>query len=106
MGLTFVELDVANPAKPRRKVRLKFLLDSGGLYSVVPAPVLRRLGIKAGKSKTFILADGSEVKRTLGQALFRMNGDEGGSPVIFGEQGDSVLLGSVSLGRSASCSIL
>jgi hypothetical protein len=44
------------------------------------------------------LADGTEVKRTLGQALFRMNGDEGASPVIFGEEGDSVLLGSVSLG--------
>ncbi|HXJ92566.1 MAG TPA: aspartyl protease [Terriglobia bacterium] len=97
MGLTFVELDVANPAKPRHKVRLKFLVDSGALYSVVPAPILRRLGIKAGKSKTFILADGSEVKRAIGQALFRMNGDEGASPVIFGEQDDSVLLGSVSL---------
>ncbi|HEV2382988.1 MAG TPA: hypothetical protein VG206_24745, partial [Terriglobia bacterium] len=32
-----------------------------------------------------------------GQALFRLNGDEGASPVIFGEEDDSVLLGSVSL---------
>lgn len=86
-----------NPAKPRRSARLKFLVDSGALYSVVPGKVLRRLGIKPGKTKTFILADGSEVKRSIGQVLFRLNGGEGASPVILGEDGDSVLLGSVSL---------
>jgi predicted aspartyl protease len=67
------------------------------MYSVVPASVLQRLGIKPGKTKTFILADGTEVKRSLGQALFRMKGEEGTSPVIFGEKGDSTLLGSISL---------
>ncbi|MGD0009643.1 MAG: aspartyl protease family protein [Terriglobia bacterium] len=97
MGLTYIQASIANPARPRRSAKLKFLVDSGALYSVVPARVLRRLGIKPGKTKTFILADGTEVKRSLGQALFRLNGDEGASPVIFGETGDSVLLGIVSL---------
>jgi clan AA aspartic protease len=97
MGLTYIEMRVANPAHPRRAARLKFLVDSGALYSVVPASVLRRLGIKPGKTRTFFLADGTEIKRAIGQALFRLNGDEGASPVIFGEEGDSVLLGSVSL---------
>jgi predicted aspartyl protease len=97
MGLTYIQASIANPARPRRSARLKFLVDSGALYSVVPTPVLRRLGIKRGKSKSFILADGTEIKRSLGQALFRMNGDEAASPVIFGEKGDSTLLGSVSL---------
>ena len=81
MGLTHIQACIANPARPRRSARLKFLLDSGALYSVVPTPVLRRLGIKPGKSKTFILADGTEIKRSLGQALFRMNGEEGASPM-------------------------
>ncbi len=97
MGLTDIQARIANPARPRRSARLKFLVDSGALYSVVPTPVLRRLGIKPGKTKSFILADGTEIKRSIGQALFRMNGDEGASPVIFGEKGDSILLGSVSL---------
>lgn len=97
MGLTCIQLSVANPARPRRKARLKFLVDSGTLYSVVPARVLKRLGIKPGKTKTFILADGKEVTRPIGQALFRLDGDEAASPVIFGEPTDSVLLGSVSL---------
>ena len=97
MGLTYIQASIANPARPRRSARLKFLVDSGPLYSVVPAAVLRRLGIKPGTSKSFILADGTEVKRSLGQALFRLNGEEAASPVIFGAAGDSVLFGSVSL---------
>ena len=97
MGLTYIHGTIVNPAKPRRSARLKFLVDSGALYSVVPTSVLRRLGIKPGSSRTFILADGTEVTRSIGQALFRIKGDEGASPVIFGEKGDSVLLGSVSL---------
>jgi len=97
MGLTYIQASVANPARPRRRARLKFLVDSGAFYSVVPAPVLRRLGIKPKKSKHFILADGSEIDRPLGEALFQINGEAGTSPVIFGEEGDSILLGSVSL---------
>lgn len=97
MGLTYIRATVANPAKPRRSARLRFLVDSGALYSVVPASVLRRLGIKPGKTKRFILADGTEIRRSLGQALFRLDGEEAASPVIFGEEGDSLLLGSVSL---------
>jgi predicted aspartyl protease len=97
MGLTYIQATIANPARPRRSAQLEFLVDSGAQYSVVPAPVLRRLGIKPGKTKTFVLADGTEIKRSLGQALFRMNGEEGASPVVFGEKGDSTLLGSISL---------
>jgi aspartyl protease family protein len=97
MGLTYIQASVANPGRPRRSARLKLLVDSGAFYSVVPTPVLRRLGIKPGRSKSFILADGTTVKRSIGQALFRLNGEEAASPVIFGEENDSSLLGSVSL---------
>ena len=97
MGLTYIQASIANPARPRCSARLKFQVDSGAMYSVVPASVLQRLGIKPGKAKTFILADGTEIKRSLGEARFRINGEEGTSPVIFGEKGDSTLLGSISL---------
>jgi clan AA aspartic protease len=97
MGLTYIRASIANPARPRRSARLRFLVDSGAMYSVVPAPVLQRLGIKPGKTKRFMLADGTEIKRYLGEARFHINGEEGTSPVIFGEKGDSALLGSMSL---------
>jgi clan AA aspartic protease len=97
MGLTHVRAVVANPAKPRRRARVTFLVDSGAVYSIVPAATLRRLGVKPHSRRTFTLADGSEVTREVGDAVFVLNGEQGASPVIFGEKGDSTLLGTVSL---------
>ncbi len=72
-------------------------MDSGAGYSVVPEPVLKRLGIKPQRTRSFILADGTEIKRRMGGAVFRYKGEEGLSPVIFGEEGDSPLFGIISL---------
>ncbi len=98
MGLTYIQATIANPARPKKGARLKFLVDSGAAYSLVPTAVLRRLGIKPRTKRTFILADGTSVERRMGHALFRYDGQEGASPVIFGEKGDSILLGTVSFG--------
>jgi clan AA aspartic protease len=97
MGLTYIRATIANPRRPKQTARVRLLVDSGAMYSVVPATLLRRLGIKPGRTRSFILADGTEIKRSLGEAMFRINGEQGTSPVIFGEPGDSVLLGSMSL---------
>jgi clan AA aspartic protease len=97
MGLTHIKAMVANPAHPRRTAKLTFLVDSGTIYSVVPGATLRRLGIKPHTSRTFTLADGTELRRRMGDAIFVINGERGASPVIFGEKGDSILLGTVSL---------
>ena len=97
MGLTHVKVKITNPANPRKLADLSFLVDSGTAYSVVPSTILKRLGIRPTSRRTFILADGSEVERQMGNALFRLNGNEGASPVIFGQKDDSTLLGVVSL---------
>jgi clan AA aspartic protease len=97
MGLTHIKVRITNPGSPRKSADLKFLVDSGAAYSVVPSQILKRLGIKPTSKRTFILADGSTVERKMGNALFRLNGHEGASPVIFGEENDSTLLGIVSL---------
>ncbi len=97
MGLTHIEATIANPARPRRAVPLKFLVDSGAVYSVIPAPLLRKLGIKPHSRRTFILADGSQITRRIGDVLIRFNDQQGASPVLFGERDDSTLLGTVSL---------
>lgn len=97
MSSTHVNANIANPANPRKTAKLRFLVDSGAIYSIVPGETLRRLGIKPHSSRTFTLADGSEIKRQMGDGIFVINGQRGASPVIFGEKGDSVLLGTVSL---------
>jgi clan AA aspartic protease len=97
MGLTHVEVIIANPANPRKTKKLSLLVDSGAVYSVVPKTVLGQLGVKPHSTKTFTLADGSAIKRKVGDAVFKLNGHQGASPVIFGEKGDSTLFGTVSL---------
>lgn len=97
MGLTHVRVQVANPGRPRKTARLTCLVDSGAVYSVIPEATLRRLGIKPHSVRTFVLADGSEVTRRVGDAIFVIDGRRGASPVMFGERGDRPLLGTVSL---------
>lgn len=97
MGLTHVKAKVANPANPRKTASLTFLVDSGAIYSIVPEATLRRLGIRPHSTQSFTLADGTEINRRMGDAVFIINGKRRASPVIFGEKGDSILLGTVSL---------
>jgi clan AA aspartic protease len=97
MGLTVLRVRVGNPAKPSVTEELEFLVDSGAIYSVVPSRVLKKLGIKPITTEEFRLADGSAIRRKKGIALFRYQDKVGGADVIFGEAGDSLLLGALTL---------
>ena len=97
MGLTVLEVDVGNPSTPDVTERIEFLIDSGAIYSVVPTPVLERLGIKPLAEQEFRRADGSNIVRKKGVALFKYGDRLGGADVIFGEVGDSQLLGAFTL---------
>jgi len=97
MGLTVLEIEVGNPAKPEVTQKIEFLIDSGAIYSVVPGPILEKLGIKPLARQEFRLADGTKIVRDKGGALFRHGERVGVADVIFGEEGDSVLLGALTL---------
>jgi clan AA aspartic protease len=97
MGLNILEIEIGNPANPELTEKLEFLIDSGAIYSVVPTPILERLGIKPLSEQEFRLADGTKIVRKKGIALFRYRNKIGGADVIFGEEGDSVLLGAFTL---------
>lgn len=97
MGLTVLEIEVGNPANPEVTEKLDFLIDSGAIYSVVPTPILERLGIRPLVEQQFRLADGTKIVRKKGGALFRYGERIGVADVIFGEEGDSILLGAFTL---------
>ena len=69
------------------------LVDSGAIFSAVPADELAALGIQPEKVERFSLADGTSVTRSVGIARFEVCGRSGGAPVIFGKPGDVWLLG-------------
>ena len=97
MGLTFLEVEVAGPATPEQSETVEFLVDSGAVHSVVPATLLDRLGIEPLDEQDFRLADGTKVTRRKGGAVFRYGGRIGVADVIFGEDGDSNLMGATTL---------
>ncbi len=97
MGLTVLEIEVGNPANPEVTEKIEFLVDSGVIYSMVPAPILERLQIRPLAEQEFRLANGEKILRKKGVALFRYGDRIGGADVIFGQQGDSVLLGAFTL---------
>src|ERR1700730_2789712 len=91
-GLTVLEIEVGNPAKPNITEKIEFLIDSGAIYSVVPASVLKRLGIKPLGEQQFRLANGQKILRKKGGAVFRYGKRVGVADVIFGQKRDSTLL--------------
>jgi len=97
VGLTFLSIEIGNPANPDATKSLEFLVDSGAVYSVVPRTILNELAIRPVVRQEFRLADGTRVSRDKGIALFRYGDRVGGADVIFGESGDSTLLGAMTL---------
>ena len=97
MGITFLEIQVANPAAPETTETVEFLVDSGAVYSVVPTPILERLGIRPLQEHQFRLANGSKIVRKKGGAVFKYGDSLGVADVIFDEEGDSNLLGAMTL---------
>ena len=97
MGITVIEIEVANVSDPERTELVEFLVDSGATYSVVPSEILQRLEIRPLTEQSFRLANGEKITRRKGTALFRYEGRIGGADVVFGEPGDSNLLGAFTL---------
>jgi clan AA aspartic protease len=97
MGLTYVNVAIANPTDLKRLRRKKLFADSGALYSIVPKETLRAINIRPYGTETFTLADGSTITRDVGNAFIRINGRQAPTPVIFGEKSDGSLLGVIAL---------
>ncbi len=97
MGMTYVDMMLKKNRDARKTVKLKFLVDSGAALTVVPGEVLRNLGVEADEEHSFILANGETITRKVGEAYFVFGTRKGTSKVVFGERGDSNLLGALTL---------
>ncbi len=95
MGLTYVEGTVTGAR--RKKATIRFLVDSGAKYTLVPLEDWQRIGLKPKRTMTFVLADGTEVKRQVSECKIELPQGEGHTPVILGEAEDEPLLGVVTL---------
>jgi clan AA aspartic protease len=95
MGVTYVEGKVTGRGKRSRTV--KFLVDSGAMYSLLPKNVWEGSGLKPKRKLSFTLGDGTTVERSVSEAHVALPQGEAHTPVILGEEGDAALLGVVTL---------
>ena len=97
MGMIYAMFKVKKSYQDSDFIDVKFLIDSGSVYSLVPSKELDKMGIVPHRTMKFVLADGTEVNRKVGDAYFEWRGEGGAAPVIFGEEGDEPLLGTTTL---------
>lgn len=95
MGLTYIEGVVRGPSGKTATVR--FLIDSGATYSLLPTEVWQEIALTPKRTETFILADGTLVQRKVSECHIALSQGDGHTPVILGEPGDEALLGIVTL---------
>jgi clan AA aspartic protease len=98
VGITFTKARLANPRRPDLpEVDVELLVDTGALYSVVPASILDALGVMRLGRQDFTLADGSHVAYDVGEATFTVGSRTRTSQVVFAPEGVTPLLGAFTL---------
>lgn len=94
MGLTYIDGTATGPAGEEH---VRFLVDSGASYTVLPARVWTAIGLEARRSIVIRLADGTDLRRQIGTCTVRLPQGETPTPVILGAERDLPLLGAVTL---------
>jgi clan AA aspartic protease len=78
-------------------VSVRFLVDTGAVYTVLPESVWRGLGLKGDRVAEFTLADGTAIRRDVSECRIQVEGRTATSPVVLGGPADAPLLGAVTL---------
>lgn len=96
MGSFRVSIEIGD-IQGRRFETVEALVDTGATYTLVPRPVLQRLGIVPEERWPFTLADGRMVDHDVAQVQVRLDGRRRYTVVVFGEERTECLLGVVTL---------
>ena len=96
MGTFSVDLDIGDP---RGEVweTVQALVDTGSNYTWVPRRLLDRLDVRPQFQREFETADGRVVQRDLAVTMVRWDGETMPTLVVFGGNGDAVLLGAYTM---------
>jgi clan AA aspartic protease len=96
VGISYIQGTVRGPSGTEATVR--FLIDSGAIYSLLPEPVWQAIGLAPQREMDFSLADGTTIRRPVSECRLSLPQGEGHTPVVLGQPGDAeALLGVVTL---------
>lgn len=97
MGMTYVRALVRRPTGRGQALDVRFLVDTGAVYTVLPEDVWHALKLKPQRAVEFSLADGTIISRQVSECRFTIQGQSATSPVVLGAPEDAPLLGAVTL---------
>jgi predicted aspartyl protease len=95
MGTFRVSVAVGNPDSTARET-VEALVDTGSTFSVMPASLLRLLGIEPTRTRRLRLANGQVEEYRTGMAFLEVDGIDGEVMVVFGPE-NVCLLGATTL---------
>lgn len=97
MGLTHTAVRVTNPADKGRVWEEQFLVDTGAIDSMAPAAALRSIGLEPEGERSYVLADGTELRMGICVARLEFMDELVGATLIFGPDNCEPLLGVTAL---------
>ena len=95
MGVVFLDATVTGSAGKQESVR--FLVDGGVMYTLLPRRVWHAIGLRATDSAELVLEDGTQVKRELSECQIVLAQGSRHTPVMLGTETDEAVLGRVTL---------
>lgn len=96
MGVTYITATVTGPTGIKSDVR--FLVDAGAQYTLLPHEVWNDIGLEAKRTERFTLVDGTLIDREISECRIELDKGEMHTPVILGHPDDEqALLGVITL---------
>lgn len=96
VGTFSIEITVSDQGQQMQE-RMAALVDTGATNTVVPADVLKRLGVQPHRTSSFQLADGRQIELEIGRAWVRVDGQQEFTQIVFGPPGTEPILGAITL---------
>jgi clan AA aspartic protease len=97
MAIFHVKGTLTHPGEPKRKRELRFLVDTGAFFTVVPRDVLSASKISPVREETVQFADGRKARWKVGELRLDVDGRSVTTLVLFGKKKTQPLLGAYSL---------
>ena len=80
-----------------RSLEIEAMVDTGASYTIVPANLLKELGVAPIDKISLVMADGRPVEYDIGRAMATIDGRTEATLVVYGEDNARALLGAYTL---------
>ena len=99
MGTFYTKCIIENHIHRKKSLSIpKILVDTGSEYTWMPSEMLRKIGVvREKKDLVFMMANGQRITRSIGFAIIKIDEFFTIDEVVFGEDGDMLLLGARTL---------